>query len=1074
MTSAGVTAFLQQAHRNNWQRYLAALKPSGGARRGWDICVLTASDERQAQMYRQQLAWRHAAGLLPSRTQFLVLPDPQGQRIGSGGATLRALALVQFDLHPETRILIIHSGGDSKRLPHCSAVGKLFARVPRVLPDGRASTIFDEFLISLSGLAGGPGGALVASGDVLLIFDHLQLSFRRGGVIGVAAAVPAEMGLRHGVYASSDGSAKSSSQNPVERSELAKIGGQRVAAYLHKPSAAELAHWGAVAADGTVQIDTGLVWVDASTVRRMVALVQAPGVADASLNLYGDLLLPLAESTSLEAYLADTSDGPATPAVQAARRRIWEHLRGAPFGVERLQPAVFVHFGSSHEYWRMVAGDASLATLCGWQADTASWSRSLNGAPSDIAPSADQASNLHPSTSNLPVLINAQVDGPLTPGPEPLLVADCRLAGPLAWQGPAIIAGVDTDQPLALAPHVVLDQLPLTGGRFVTRLFGLFDDPKRGRDDPAASFINRPWAEWLAATGISDETIWPDTAPDGRTLWNARLFPALADREASLALALPLQDFGELSRADPGATLADWRAAWIAAPRTSLAESFAASDGDRLLGDVAELEDAIAAHRFIAAVTAEQPAAEAAPLLGAYPEVRSRRAALAAAAIAAADPVFRWRGYKALTVATGDPAWEDRAFAGLADMIQASTLQFKVESLRFKVTGDVSLQPSTLNLGPIRVSAAARIDLGGGWTDTPPYSLERGGTVLNAALTLRGEHPILAEAAPLSEHLLVLESRDIDAVVTPQTAGEVLAYANPADPFALHKAAVVLSGIVPADSDPSAPIADVLQPLGGGLRLTTATSIPRGSGLGTSSILAGAILASLHALLPSTLNLQPSTLFDEVLCLEQMLTTGGGWQDQVGGLTGGIKLLTTRPGLPQQVHIEPVALAPKTAAALADRLVMVYTGQQRLAKDLLRAVMGRWMARDPEMVWIQAEIARLAVAMRDALIGNDLDGFGALLGEHWALNKRMDPGCTNPFIDELFRAMAPYINGGKLAGAGGGGFVSALARSRDAVDGLAHMLAARFPGAPVAVWPCAVPEVGLKVERGRGGNEGDD
>lgn len=1061
MTSTGATAFLQQAHRNNWQRYLASLRP--GARRGWDVCVLTASDERQAQMYRRQLAWRRASGLLPAGTQFLVLPDPPGRRIGSGGATLRALALVQgarlkveggdaFDLEPSTlnlppapRILIIHSGGDSKRLPHCSAIGKLFARVPRVLPDGRASTIFDEFLISLSGLAGGPSGALIASGDVLLIFDHLQLSFRRGGVTGVAAAAPAEMGLRHGVYASG-------------------VGGQRVIAYLHKPTASELARWDAAAADGTVQIDTGLVWLDTGAVDRVVALAQEPSVAAASLNLYGDLLLPLAESTSLKTYLADASDGPATPAVQAARRTIWERLRGtsphgAPleFGVERLQPAVFVHFGSSHEYWRMVAGDADLAALCGWQPNTASWSAASDA----VQPS---TFNLEPFTFDHPVLINAQVDGPLTPGPEPLLAVDCRLAGPLAWRGSAIVSGVDTSQPLAFSGGVVLDQWPLAGGPFVTRLFGLSDDPKRGRSDPAATFVNRPWADWLAAAGVTDETIWPDTLLDQRTLWNAQLFPALADREASLALALALQD--------PAAADSDWRLRWLAAPRLSLAESFAASDGDRLLGEVTELEHAIAAHRFVAAVAAERPAGEAAPLLGAYPEVRGRRTALAATAIAAADPVFRWRGYTALTVASGDPAWEDRAFAGLAAMIEGATS--KVESSRLKVMAADNLQPFTLNLKPIRVTAAARIDFGGGWTDTPPYSIERGGTVLNAAITLRGEHPIIAEAAPLVELRLVLESRDIDAVVTPRTAREVLAYANPADPFALHKAALVLSGIVPAGSDPSATIADVLRPLGGGLRLTTATTIPRGSGLGTSSILAGAVLASLHTVLrstqalePSTLNLEPSALFDEVLCLEQMLTTGGGWQDQVGGLTGGIKLLTTRPGLPQQVQIEPVVLDPEVAAALAGRLVMVYTGQQRLAKDLLRAVMGRWMARDPEMVWIQAEIARLAVAMRDALVGNDLDAFGLLLGEHWALNKRMDPGCTNPFIDDLYRTIGPFVNGGKLAGAGGGGFVSAIARDCDAVSALSAELAVHYPGTPVAVWPCAVPREGLKVQGSR-------
>jgi fucokinase len=159
-----------------------------------------------------------------------------------------------------------------------------------------------------------------------------------------------------------------------------------------------------------------------------------------------------------------------------------------------------------------------------------------------------------------------------------------------------------------------------------------------------------------------------------------------------------------------------------------------------------------------------------------------------------------------------------------------------------------------------------------------------------------------------------------------------------------------------------------------------------------------------------------------------------------------------------------VRLSPRTRAGLAERLLLVYTGQQRLARNLLWAVMARWMARDPEMVWILEEIARLATAMRDALETGDLDGFGALPGEHWALNKRMDPGCTNPFIDGLFEMLGPYINGGKLAGAGGGGFVIAVARDGQATHDLPAALAACYPGTPVAVWPCGIPESGLVIQ----------
>ena len=255
------SAFLRQAHLNNWHKYLQSL--GSPAESGWDVCVLTASDEAQAAIYRRQLDWRREAGLLPRGTYFTVVPDPGGRRIGSGGATLRVLRdLAAGELgDAASRALIIHSGGDSRRLPHCSALGKLFARVPRALPDGRASTIFDEFLIGLSGLAGElPAGALIASGDVLIIFDHLQLSFQRRGVIGVAAAAPAALALRHGVYVSEPGS-------------------HRVRAYLHKPPAGEIERWGALQPDGSVQIDTGLVWLDTATVGSMSELTEQAAVA---------------------------------------------------------------------------------------------------------------------------------------------------------------------------------------------------------------------------------------------------------------------------------------------------------------------------------------------------------------------------------------------------------------------------------------------------------------------------------------------------------------------------------------------------------------------------------------------------------------------------------------------------------------------------------------------------------------------------------------------------------------------------------------------------------------------------
>ena len=1017
--------FLQQAYRDNWHQYLASLKP--GARLGWDVCVLTASDERQAAMYQGQLDWRRSTGLLPDRTRFMVVADPDGQRIGSGGATLRVLTQLarEDNTLAARRVLIIHSGGDSRRLPHCSATGKLFARVPRVLPDGRASTLFDEFLISLSGLTEElPPGVLLASGDVLLVFDPLQLSLQRGGVIGVAAAASVEMGLHHGVYAHGDTA-------------------HRVRAYLHKPSKEELERWNAIHNDGLVQIDTGLIWLDAQTAWKWAALTQAQSVASicrlapeaqpvGALNLYGDLILPLAESTTLESYLADTSDGPATPDVVAARHVIWPRLRGTSFTSERLQPAMFIHFGTSREYWETVAAAPSLQNICGWETHVAAWSVK---SPMDSLALINSAVE-----KTFEVLGTSKVC-------QPALVVDSRLTGSLAWQGAAMIANLDTSQPIALAKDVVLHQLPIEDG-FVTRIFGLHDDPKQ----PAAraTFMNRPWTEWLSEAGVAAEVIWPDAPLEARTLWNARLYPLTQDRDESLKLSLPLQE--------PAQATAEWRAEWQAALRLSLAESFIRADSSRILADLAEIEDYVSAKQFLAALEVEQPAAQVKELLGPATSNVLRRCDLIGEWLAQADPVLRLRGYKALAVASEHDEWEDRAFATLAQMIERS-----VSGQPSSITPCTNTTQQRLaRKGGAQVRAAARIDFGGGWTDTPPYSLERGGTVLNAAITLRGAHPIVATAARLDECKLILESQDIGATLEAKTVGELTNYANPADLFALDKAALVLKGIVPLDLDPKTPVTELCQMLGGGLRLCTQTSIPRGSGLGTSSIMAGAVLNCLGQIVG--INTGTDQLFDEVLCLEQMLTTGGGWQDQVGGLVGGIKLVSTGPGLPQKIHFEQTRLAPETKVELASRMLLVYTGRQRLARNLLRAVMGRWMARDPEMVWIQKEIARLAVAMRDALESGNVSGFGELLSEHWALNKRMDPGCTNSFIDGLFDAMRPHINGAKLAGAGGGGFAIVVARSIGAARDLTVTLSARYPGTPVEIWPCGIPEVGMLTQ----------
>ena len=162
--------------------------------------ILTASDEHQAEGFRAQLEARKE--VLSSRTVFAVIPDEDGVRVGSGGATLSVLRYIREreKSFKGLRILVIHSGGDSKRVPQYSALGKLFSPVPHCLPDGRASSLFDESLIAVSSVPGRiREGMLLLSGDVLLLFNPLLIDYSGRGAAAISFKEPVATGRDHGV-----------------------------------------------------------------------------------------------------------------------------------------------------------------------------------------------------------------------------------------------------------------------------------------------------------------------------------------------------------------------------------------------------------------------------------------------------------------------------------------------------------------------------------------------------------------------------------------------------------------------------------------------------------------------------------------------------------------------------------------------------------------------------------------------------------------------------------------------------------------------------------------------------------
>jgi len=162
--------------------------------------------------------------------------------------------------------------------------------------------------------------------------------------------------------------------------------------------------------------------------------------------------------------------------------------------------------------------------------------------------------------------------------------------------------------------------------------------------------------------------------------------------------------------------------------------------------------------------------------------------------------------------------------------------------------------------------APARLDFGGGWTDTPPYSLEHGGCVLNAAVDLNGQPPIQAYARVIAEPVIRIASIDLGRQIEIRRLEDLLDYGDPQSRFGLAKAALALSGLAPtaAPWPRGIDLRTMLHRLGGGVELTTLAAIPKGSGLGTSSIMGAVILAVVQRVMGRTLT--PAELFRTRQC----------------------------------------------------------------------------------------------------------------------------------------------------------------------------------------------------------------
>ena len=985
--SEQTSLFLSQSYQDTWDDFQRSLTSEYFS--CWDYVILTASNAHQAAIFRAQLAEREVAGFLPARTHFAVVPDEGGKRVGSGGATLGVLRYIAQHTGKADfsglRILVIHSGGDSKRVPQYSALGKLFSPVPRELPDGRTSTLFDELLI---GMASVPSrireGMLLLSGDVLLLFNPLQINYSGNGAAAISFKEDVATGKNHGVFLRGDDG--------------------NVCKFLHKQTEEELHRQGAVNARGKVDIDTGAVIFSADMMAALYGLISENGIYSEEkfaalvnetvrLSLYGDFLYPLAQASTLEDFQNEKPEGSFCPELTEARISVWNALRPYRMKLLRLAPAKFIHFGTTREIMGLMCDGIRAYELLGWKPQVGSSIQSNTAAyGSVLSRGATVGENCYLEVSY--VHRNAVI-------------------------GDRVLLSYVDIHDEKIPSDTVLHGLKQRNGKFVVRIYAPTDDPK-------GKLANCRFLGKLLER-IDEAEIWDG---EDRSLWTAKLYPVCDSIREAVAAALNIYELCQ-GRGDVNA--------WRQTARKSLCAGFNDADPDALIAWNQRMQELVKMDKLAKLIQAKVPAREAKAVLNATTLTKIQREWLERRLQQASfSEAMRLQYYIGTALGGAEGAKHIRA---CFQEIQNAVTQTSQYNDSCKIVKDKHI-----------VKLPLRVNFGGGWSDTPPYCIENGGTVLNAAILLDGELPVEVTLEKIPEKKIVFDSRDMDAHREFDTIEALQKTGDPYDPFALQKAALIACGIIPAVGGN---LEEILERLGGGFCMhSEVTNVPKGSGLGTSSILSAACVKAVFEFM-GIAHTQAS-LYSHVLGMEQIMATGGGWQDQVGGLTKGIKYITTEAGTHQKIQVEAVEISPETRQELAQRFALIYTGQRRLARNLLRDVVGRYVGNEPDSVYALAEIQNVAREMRAALEAGKVDAFADLLNRHWELSQMIDAGSTNTLINQIFDSIADLIDGRMVCGAGGGGFLQVILKKGVSKQEVHHRLKEIFQDTDVDIWNCTL------------------
>lgn len=919
--------------------------------------------------------------------------DPKDKKVGSGGGTAHLLwssyreSGFQGSLEEwlrDRKRLVIHSGGESRRLPAYAPFGKSLLPMPVFrwskgqYLDQKLLDFQTPFYEKILHKAPESYSLLIASGDVMFISTDRFENLPEADVLLFGIWVDDDIASRHGVFFS----------RREQQDQLAFV--------RQKPAMEELRH---LSQDYFYLMDSGIVLMNPESSSKLLEKcgwnLEAQSFSGGIPRFY-DLYTDMLTAFGSESFAEDPD------------------LSQLSVKVVPLHEGEFYHFGSNSD----------MINSC----------LRLQNRIVDQRLKYARESEHHPSIFQQ----NAEVSMDFLDQNHHIWIENSHIPEGWILNHHHILTGIPPNTwEFELPAFICLDFINLGGEEYCMRVYGYHDD-FRGSLETGVQWMNQEPGLWLEQRKISPESAgWEKKT----SLHELSLFPAGNMKKLEKILQ-------EMLGSGQGA------AAWLSSPRLSakeLSEQISAKVLYRQREElkIQSLPKLAANHRksiFYFLDLEKTSDAYRVSGLGMPPELENDEPVIKRIN----DSMFRSR---ILGNREHSAFYEKRAFTLLR--------QEMIDTLKIE---PVEPNRNVLDDQILWGRCPVRLDLAGGWTDTPPYCIMEGGKVVNLSVELNGQLPLQVYARPIHEPKIVLRSIDLGVKTEITSFEELSTYDVLGDSFSIPKAALVLCGFGPMFSGKQYPdLASQMKTFGCGIEMSLLSAIPKGSGLGTSSNLAATVLGTLNDF--CALGWDKHVIAYRTLILEQMLTTGGGWQDQFGGIFEGIKLLETEAGIRQDPGILWLPDQLFSSGETREMMLLYYTGITRVAHDILGEIVKGMFLNASGHLDIFTEMKIHARETFHKILSNDFEGLAEKVALSWDLNQRLDKGTNPPVIREITRRVDDYLLGYKLLGAGGGGYLLMFAKSAEAALRAKQKLEANPPNERARFVDFTVSKTGFQVSR---------